>query len=403
MAVTFAPPSGSSRAKTVWAFYDGANTWRARVYVDEAGDWRWSSRAPKDAALDGKQGQFRAGPSALRGRLLPHRANPRHWMTEDGRWFLNLNDTAYFLFLGKTHWGDPIGWSAFRTYVTDVVDAGMTSVRAMLASPSGGYVAPRPELGARWEDLLEPPGTARPHLANLQRTDERLRWLLDTYPDLYVQLVVLPLVRRWSKDDESWRAIPEADRQRLLRYVVARFAAYPQIFWLVTNDSHYGSEFPHNDAQAHEVGRSLAAQDRRARHRSGAVHPGPRDRDRQPRTGRLGRAPRGTARLGRASRLPPESRGARSGRHGQPYGASNLPGRPWSGRRPVRGRVVLGRVVLGRSPFLTGPAAGRFEVEWYRCLDGVSARRAPVRGGARREMVSPWVGQDVVARLRRDR
>src|SRR5687767_13787004 len=35
--VKFTPPSGSTNAKTVNAFYVGGNNWRARVYVPESG------------------------------------------------------------------------------------------------------------------------------------------------------------------------------------------------------------------------------------------------------------------------------------------------------------------------------------------------------------------------------
>jgi hypothetical protein len=33
-----------------------------------------------------------------------------------------------------------------------------------------------------------------------------------------------------------------------LRNLVARFAAYPQLFWLMTNDAHCGDKFPHSNA-----------------------------------------------------------------------------------------------------------------------------------------------------------
>ncbi|MCI0365048.1 MAG: DUF5060 domain-containing protein, partial [Phycisphaerales bacterium] len=42
--VNFVPPTGEKSAKTVHAFYDGDNTWRARLYVSETGDWKWTSR-----------------------------------------------------------------------------------------------------------------------------------------------------------------------------------------------------------------------------------------------------------------------------------------------------------------------------------------------------------------------
>jgi hypothetical protein len=48
VTVTFQPPSDAPLSRTVHAFYDGDNTWRARVYVHEAGDWSWSSRCTTD-------------------------------------------------------------------------------------------------------------------------------------------------------------------------------------------------------------------------------------------------------------------------------------------------------------------------------------------------------------------
>src|SRR5688572_12791027 len=50
--VTFTAPSGT--ATTVSMFYDGASTWRARVYVTETGAWTWSSASTDDDQLDGK-------------------------------------------------------------------------------------------------------------------------------------------------------------------------------------------------------------------------------------------------------------------------------------------------------------------------------------------------------------
>ena len=34
------------------------------------------------------------------------------------------------------------------------------------------------------------------------------------------------------------------------------YAAFPQIFWLIVNDAHYGPEYPNNNAFAREVGYS---------------------------------------------------------------------------------------------------------------------------------------------------
>jgi hypothetical protein len=60
VTVTFTPPSGSKQSRTVSAFYDGENAWRARAYVSESGAWRWESHSATDSKLDGKSGGFEA-------------------------------------------------------------------------------------------------------------------------------------------------------------------------------------------------------------------------------------------------------------------------------------------------------------------------------------------------------
>src|SRR5262249_48860313 len=44
-------------------------------------------------------------------------------------------------------------------------------------------------------------------------------------------------------------------------------------------------------------------------------------------------------------------------------------------------------------------APGRFQVEWFRPLDGVIQKGAAIKCGAVVELTAPWQGQDVVVRL----
>jgi len=233
-SVTFTPPSGAGNAQTVWAFFDGGNTWRARVYASETGEWTWSSACGTDSGLDAKSGRFRCEPSRLRGRLLPHPQDPRQWITEDGRWFLNLNDTAYFLLCAQDGNGVPVDDEDARQYVREDIARGITSLRCFLASRRGGFT----ESSAQWREWHFEDGTLdRLRLENLNCADRRLQMLLDEYPDVAVQLIMFPL-EAYARDDRFWTALSGAQRQRLLRHLVARFAAYPQLFWLITNDAH---------------------------------------------------------------------------------------------------------------------------------------------------------------------
>jgi hypothetical protein len=257
VTVTFTPSSGANQSRTVPAFYDGENTWRARVYVSESGSWRWESRCAMNARLDAKSGTFEAIDSKLRGRLLPHPKNPRQWITEDGRWFLNLNDTAYFLLCLHDGNGDPITDEDVRKYVRDDVERGITSVRCFAASRRGGFS----ESSEQWKGWYFEENTLdRLRLENLQCADHRLRILLDEFPDVTVQLIMFPL-EGYARDDKFWTALAPDQRDRLLRHFVARFAAYPQVFWLITNDAHYGDNFPNSNAMARQVGAYLQRHD----------------------------------------------------------------------------------------------------------------------------------------------
>jgi len=255
--VTFRPPTGDAHAKTVSAFYDGEGVWRARVYVSEAGEWQWSSQSATNPELRGKSGRFRAVGSGLRGRLLPHPKNSRQWITEDGRFFLNLSDTAYFLLCSRDGNGEAVSDDDARRYVRDDVERGITAVRCFVASGSSGFS----EAAKQWTDWHFADETcSKLRLANLQQTDRRLRLLLDEFPDVAVQLILFPL-EAYARDDRFWTALAPAQRERLLRNLVARFAAYPQLQWLVVNDAHFGEKFPNNNDLAREVGDYLQQHD----------------------------------------------------------------------------------------------------------------------------------------------
>ncbi len=259
--VTFRPPSGATSAKTVRAFYDGNNVWRARVYISEPGAWTWTSACKTDKGLDGKQGSFTASDSKLRGRLLIDPKNPRQWITENGQWFLNLNDTAYFLLGSHDATGRPIPFSDFTDYVRDDVAQGITSVRCLAQNGPQGFLGKDSSDNHRSRDMYTDKGMTRFNLPNFQAADTRLEWMLDNYPDVYVQFILFPLGTPWGKDETFWKSMSTAQKVQLMDYMLAHYAAFPQIFWLLVNDAHYGPKYPNNAALAHEAGGYISKHD----------------------------------------------------------------------------------------------------------------------------------------------
>lgn len=242
--VTFTAPSGT--IKTVYAFYDGGNTWRARVYVGEVGTWFWKSFSSSDALLSNRAGSFSATASTNPGMLKPHSVNKRQWMTDNGEDFINISETAYWLFdPTKTSW---------QQYIIDDIKQGVTSLRVDTFLDSAGN-----SWALIWKDAQK----TQLNLAVLQVDDARIQWILNHYPGLHLQLKVLPGTEPYGADDDVWVSLPQSVRTSYLRNFVSRFAAYPNVFFEATNDVRAnasatctlsGRPCPNNLALAREVG-----------------------------------------------------------------------------------------------------------------------------------------------------
>src|SRR5690606_1997851 len=249
--ITFTPPSGSTNAVIVHAFYDGGNNWRARVYVSETGTWNWSSSS-SDSGLNAKSGSFSAAASSLRGKLKKHPSDNKAWATDNGQWFLNINDTAHYLFhSASTDW---------QQSITDNWNLGVTSLRSNVVGALRQYQKQQTSDG--WDRIFSDSTRNVPNAGAFQTQDTRMEWMLNNHPDMYLQLIVTPEPNRgWGQDENFWSGLSSTQRTRYLRYITARYAAWPQGFWLVTNDAFHGSSFPNNNAMVSEIGAYLAAND----------------------------------------------------------------------------------------------------------------------------------------------
>jgi len=258
--VRFTPPSGPANAVTVNAFYDGGDTWRARVYVTETGAWTWTSTSTSDPGLDGKSGTFVSVDSTLRGALRKHKSNPHAWMTDDGQWFANISDTAYRLF----HAQDAPLW---REFVRDASAKGVDCLRvASLGGWGGTANVPVDDNDTwMWNDPWAggaAPDYTRYDLSKFQSTDERVEWILDNHPGMYLQMILFGLKGYGSEGTGAWwQALPEGVRANTMRYMIARWSAFPNLFWLIVNDMHSDAKYPKNQAFAREAGAFIAAND----------------------------------------------------------------------------------------------------------------------------------------------
>ena len=212
--VTFTRPDASTI--TVDAFPDGDDVYRARAYCDQVGRWRWSTtEAPK--GLTRQSGEFQVAASDLPGKLRKHPQDSRQFAYDNGEWFLHIGDTGYrYVTDSEPRW---------RQYIDQAVQMGATKTRVWFCKSRYGV-----------EALLTADRKAM-NLPYWQEIDRRVTYALEHHPHLILQLVPYgedtDELRRYAQDDSG--------AFEIARHAQARFSAFPNVHWCISNDMILGN------------------------------------------------------------------------------------------------------------------------------------------------------------------
>ncbi len=206
--VSFYSPDG--RTFKTDGFYDGGNKYLARAYCNEPGLWKWKVHPNGD--FKESQGSFRVVESDRKGKLRKHPEDPYQFAYDNGEWYLHIGDTGYrYLSKGEPKW---------KEYIDQARRVGMTKIRAWFNSSRFGV-----------EELFSEDHTSL-NLSYWQEIDKRIAYAYENYPDLILQLIP------FGEDTEELKRYLDGDSAtyEMVRYAQARFSAYPNIFWCISND-----------------------------------------------------------------------------------------------------------------------------------------------------------------------
>jgi len=207
-------------------FYDGDGTYRIRFMPPTAGEWTWVTRS-NHPDLDGKKGSFLSVESRNKGPVRV--ANVHHFAHADGTRFFPFGTTIY-------EWAFQPEAKKLETLAT-LRKSAFNKARMLAVPPY------KPNYLSGPGKLTDFPfvGTARGnfdfsrfnpvYFRNLERDVQRLA-------DLGIQ-VDLILFRPYDKGQWGFDTTSDAVNQRFLRYMVARFAAYQNIWWSLANENSY--------------------------------------------------------------------------------------------------------------------------------------------------------------------
>jgi hypothetical protein len=227
LTVELTAPSG--RAFTIDGFWDGGQTWRARLRLDEIGEWRWRTFASDadDAGLHDQSGALTCvpyeGPNPVYRHGPVQVAGDGHTLAHaDGTSFLWLGDTVWngLIRANDADWGDYL--CTRRAQGFSVIQFFSTHWRGLATDPEGQ--------AAYAEDGRF---TVNPRF--YQRLDPKVASIAD-HGLLASAIVVLSLY-----DEEPGWAWPAAQLIRFARWLRARWGAY-HVAWSFGGDGDFSGE-----------------------------------------------------------------------------------------------------------------------------------------------------------------
>lgn len=224
----FVGPAGQTLK--VMGFYDGDSTWVIRFAAPTVGTWtyRTASNVP---LLNGKTGKVEVVANTspvVHGRLRVDRQHPHHFVFEDG--------TRYFLLGFECDWlwaldaNDP-SLPNLRRFVDLLAERGFNHIVMNIYAHDTPWAKGNtnkwdygPPPIYPWEGSNDKPDFSRLNLAFWKHYDRVVDYLFQKGLIAHLMLRVYNKMVKWPPNGS-----PEDDLY--YRYVVARYAAYPNVIW----------------------------------------------------------------------------------------------------------------------------------------------------------------------------
>ncbi|MGO8756786.1 MAG: DUF5060 domain-containing protein [Terracidiphilus sp.] len=208
-----------NRALTVEGFYDGGGVYRVRFMPDEVGDWSWTT-ASNAPVLNGKTGAFQC--------VAPAPGNHGPVSVRDGYHF-GYADGAPFVECGTTCYA----W-AFQGEATQ-----RQTIETLSASPFNKL---RMCLFPKWyqHNRKEPPLYPFPRSGEANDYSTFNVEYFRHFDRLILELrrigVQADLILFHPYDKWGYQSMPAEVDDRYLRYAIARFSAYRNVWWSLANE-----------------------------------------------------------------------------------------------------------------------------------------------------------------------
>lgn len=241
----FTSPTG--RTLTVPGFYYGGDTWMVRFVPDQAGEWSYQAELLGSGVSVRRSGTFRCVPSARRGFVRISKRNPYRLEYDDGTPFYPIGVQTCGYFEVGMDGPNPDG-----TWKTEPASAWAKAFE-------GATNLSRWQLGAGTKKgcalpLIPPGGAPDRYDTNLARQMDELLALQKAHGFAHL-MVLFQDMSLWGKDTTSFGSVDDltgyksikapnlALQGAYIRYMVARFGCFVDIWELFNEDSYAPDDY----------------------------------------------------------------------------------------------------------------------------------------------------------------
>jgi len=220
--------SQGDRKFSVDGFYDGDGTYRIRFMPDAVGQWRYRTQS-NSSALDGKTGVFECASPGPQSHGPVHVHNTFHFAYADGTPYYQIGTTCY----AWTHQGETIEEQTLAA----LANSPFNKIRMCVFPKRYAYNGSEPSL---YPFEGTPPNKwdfTRFNPKFFHHQEKRIQQLRE----LGIQADVI-LFHPYDEGHWGFDRMDEGANERYIKYVVARLAAFSNVWWSMANEFDFMKE-----------------------------------------------------------------------------------------------------------------------------------------------------------------
>lgn len=215
LSAVFKGPQGES--PEVEGFWYGDNQWKIRMMPTSVGHWQFTTLS-NDSAMNGIEGEFTCVESNHPGLLMVNPEQPHTFMLSEGQPFFWFGETSWCMM------SDAVPFDGtFQAYIKKRKLQRFNGIHFVLGTGGMpvGTSNPQNEGGFLWQ------------VQNQKINPDFFKWMDQRMAYLDSMQMAVGFFITWAQHYEKFDL---EDFERLERYLMARYAAYPLLYWVIVGE-----------------------------------------------------------------------------------------------------------------------------------------------------------------------